>query len=64
MPSKRGSRRSRGQDTSSTGPTVLVQVVGPASAVAFAGQADTRDAQSVYSVPSVVDDDPPVNTPE
>jgi hypothetical protein len=41
-----------------------VQVVGPASAVAFAGQADTRDAQSVFSVPSVVDDDPPVNTPE
>src|SRR5438132_4170224 len=64
MPSKRGSRTSRGQDVSSTGPTVLVQAVGPAGAVAFAGQADARDAQSAYSAPSVVDDDPPVNTPE
>jgi hypothetical protein len=41
-----------------------VRAVGPAGAVAFAGQADTRDAQSAYSAPSVVDDDPPVNTPE
>ncbi len=64
MPSKRGSRTSRGQDTSSTESTVLAQAVGRAGAVGFAGQADTPNTQSAYSVPSVVDDDPPVNTPE
>src|ERR1700736_1920116 len=64
MPSKRGSRTSGGQDIPSSGPVVLVQAVGQESAVAFVGQADIRAAPPVDSAASVVDDDPPVNTPE
>ncbi len=65
MPSKRGSRTPQGHRASASGSVVLQAAVIPGGPVAVAGPpANSNDLPSVFSVGPVVDDDPPVESPE